>query len=253
MYSSLKSELRKLLTVRSTYVILGLALLALLFFAFYLNGLKATPDALASSNYLVSQATQAMHALAGMLALVGLLLMTHEYRYNTIMYTLTTSNSRLRTLLAKFITVTCFALVTTLLVTILSPALAYLGIHLAGHQLGHQVLPVKELLWHCLYFGWGFAMLALLLAALIRNQVGAIVAFFLIPGPVEALLGLLLKQRAVYLPASALGQVLANPTMEQGGPGGGHLSPARGALVFGAYVVVGWIVAGILFLKRDAN
>ena len=42
-------------------------------------------------------------------------------------------------------------------------------------------------------------MLAFILAIIIRIQVGAIAAVFLIPSTLENLLGLLLKQNQVYL------------------------------------------------------
>jgi hypothetical protein len=66
---------------------------------------------------------------------------------------------------------------------------------------------------------------------------------FLIPGTVEQLLGLLLKKNQVYLPFSALGAVLEH----------NQISYVRAATVVGLYVVVGWIVAWVLFLRRDAN
>lgn len=254
MMGSIRAEFRKLLSVRSTLYLCGAALLMLLIFAFYINGVKADPKMLAvNSGHLAEQATQAVNALAAILGLAGLLLMTHEYRYNTIMYTLTASKSRMRILLAKIITVSGFIMVATVVVAILSPALAYLGIHLAGNHLIHQTIPLGSLLWRCLFYGWGYSMVALLLAAIIRSQVGALVAFLLIPITVEPLLTLVLKHSAVYLPFSALGQVVATPGADHGPLQTGSLTPSRGALVFGAYLVIGWIVAGILFLKRDAN
>jgi ABC-2 type transport system permease protein len=255
MMASVRAEFRKLLTVRSTYIIAGLAFLMMLVFAFYIEGFKAKPEALNNPSLLAGEVISAINAVAGLLALVGLLLMTHEYRYNTIMYTLTASKSRTRTLLAKIIVVSCFALFVSLLVGLLSPTLTYLGVHLHGHTMAAQVIPVGNLLWRCLFFGWGYAMAALLFAALIRNQVGAIVAYFIIPGPLEALMSLLLKNNALYLPFTALMQVTNTAT--GGEPAGAsitrHLSPGKGALVFMAYLVIGWIVAWILFLRRDAN
>ncbi len=253
MMGTLKAEFRKILSVRSTYYILGICLAALGIFAFYAQGIRAVTPDLLRPDYLASQVTQAISALAAFIGLVGLLLLTHEYRHNTIVYTLTAAKSRTQVLLAKVLAVSVFSILVTLIVSVLSPLVASLGIHLAGHHLAPQTLQVGTLLWHNLLYGWGMAMMALLFAGLIRNQVGAIVAFLLIPGPVEALAGLLLKKNTVYLPFSALNQVLASPEAQQGGPNAGHLSPGKAALVFMVYLVVGWLVAWYLFVKRDAS
>lgn len=254
MMTSLKSELRKLFTVRATYALSGFVFAMVIFFAFYIEGFRVTPEALADPGRLASETISAITVVAGLFAFVGLLLMTHEYRYNTIMYTLTASKSRTRTLLAKIIVVSFYALLMSVIVGVASPVLTYFGVQLKGHEFVHQVIPVGDLLWRTLFYGWGYSMIALILATIIRSQVGAIVTVFLAPITLEPLLSLLLKSNTVYLPFSALSQVIAssNPD-QQNGFNVGHLSPSKGALVFGIYLIIGWIVAWILFLKRDAN
>jgi len=58
---------------------------------------------------------------------------------------------------------------------------------------------VWSLLWRSVFFTWGYAMAGLLIALLIRSQVGAIASLFLIPSTVETLLGLLLKKKRSVL------------------------------------------------------
>ena len=87
------------------------------------------------------------------------------------------------------------------------------------------------------------------LAAIIRQQVGAIAAFFLIPALGEQLLSLLLKDNRIYLPFTALTQV----TMPESAGVQNALSPGKAAFVVVLYIVVGWLVAWYLFLRRDAN
>jgi ABC-type transport system involved in multi-copper enzyme maturation permease subunit len=160
------------------------------------------------------------------------------------MYTLTASNSRTKVLLAKILTISSYAVVFALLVGIISPIASYLGVHAHGHTLVPQTLHYGELVWRSLFYGWGFAMAGLLFATLIRSQIGSIAALFVVPGLVEQLLTLLLKEKAVYLPFTAIDAVLnANP----------KLSFAHAALVFAGYLAVGWIAAWVLFVKRDAN
>ncbi len=252
MFATIKSEFRKLITVRSTYFISGLALLIVTFYAFYIEGIRVNPQSLADPGRLASEPIGAIGAVGLIISLVGLLLLTHEYRYNTIMYTLTATKNRVRTLIAKIIVISGYALSMSLIVAVLAPTMAYLGAQVSGHQLVHQVIPVWDLLWRVLFYGWGYAMAALLFASLIRNQVGSIIAVFVIPGTVETLLSLLLKSNTVYLPFTALSQVVVLGG-QQGPIQTGHLSPAKGALVFGVYLVIGWAVALFLFVRRDAN
>jgi ABC-type transport system involved in multi-copper enzyme maturation permease subunit len=246
MIPALRAEVRKLLTIRSTYIILASCLALEFIFAFYGAGIKAATADLHNPHYLASQVTQAISALSILIALVGTLLVTHEYRYNTIMYTLTSSRRRTYILLTKLIVITVFAVVFSLFFGLLSPLLANLGVHLKGHELVHQVIPVGDLVWRSVFAGWGFAMFALILAFLIRIQVGAIVALFFIPTTVEALIGLILKHNAIYLPFTALSLVLDhNPEHP--------VSYTHAALTAGIYIVAGWIIAWALFLRRDAN
>jgi uncharacterized membrane protein len=83
----------------------------------------------------------------------------------------------------------------------------------------------------------------MIFAFIIRNQIGTIVALIFLPGTVEGLLGLLLKENNFYLPFSALNGVINQIPFSHG----------KSALVALAYVAVGWIVAALLFKRRDAN
>src|SRR4030081_2547999 len=98
MIPALKAEFRKLLTVRSTYIIFALALVFVAFFAGYIEGFRTLPDHVHNPNALSEQVTSAVQAMSIFGALIALLLFAHEYRYNTIMHTLTLSNSRTKVL-----------------------------------------------------------------------------------------------------------------------------------------------------------
>jgi len=127
----------------------------------------------------------------------------------------------------------------------------YLGLALKGFTLVHQVFPLS-LLWQAVFVGWGFSMFGFILAAIIRQQVGAMAAFFLIPALGEQLLSLLLKDNRIYLPFTALQQVTLPANAGITDPRQA-LSPGKAALVVCAYLAVGWFVAWYLYLKRDAN
>jgi len=253
MLPTLKAEFRKLLTVRSTYLIAGLVTLLVAFISFLFEGWQLKPAALHDPNQLSGDVTGAL-GLTVFGAIVAILLVTHEYRYNTIMYTLTSSNSRSKVLLSKFIVVSLYAVLLTALIGTLAPVMSYLGVTAHGHTLAPQTLHYGSLAWRSLFYGWGYGMAGLIIAFLARNQVASIVALFVVPGIIEQLLGMWwLKHNSVYLPFSSLSQVLNGPATGSGMPTSSSLSSAKAAGVYIVYLVVGWVVAWYMFLKRDAN
>lgn len=243
MMSAIRAEFRKLFTVRSTYALAALSGLIVIFYAGFIEGWKAG-DTVHNPFKLASEVTGAVGAVSIFAAIVAILLMAHEYRYNTIMFTLTFSNSRSKVLIAKIIAVSVFAIGFTTLVAVLSPLCTWAGLSMHGLHLAPQTLFYKDLIWRSLFFGWSYAMLGLLVITLVRNQIGAIVGLFIAPATIEPLLGLLMKEKSVYLPFSAHQAVLdATP----------RLSYSHATMVFMAYLIIGWLVAWFLFLRRDAN
>jgi ABC-2 type transport system permease protein len=249
MINSLKAELRKLWTVRSTYATLAFCFAIMCIYAFWVEGYKAGDGSRAAADIhkLAFLIRDAVGNLAFFGGIVGILAFTYEYRYNTITYTLTASNSRVRILISKILAVTLYSIFFTLFVAIFASLLMFIGLTLKGLSLGHQVFPV-DIIYKVLFTSWGYAMVGLLIASLVRSQVGAIATFFVIPAFVEPLSGLALKDNRIYLPFTAMQQVTtSSPELKHA------LSPGKAALVFSTYLVVGWIIACYLFLKRDAN
>ncbi len=247
MIASIKAEFLKLWTIRSTYVILLFSLVLLGVFAFYAEGIQAGYT-VSNSDKLANLIKAAAANLSGFGALVGLLSVTHEYRYFTIMYTLTSSKSRTRILLAKMLVATAFSIVFTIFVVVFAVAMMYLGLEIKGLSLVHQVVPA-DIWWKVLFTGWGYCMFATIIAFLIRQQVGSIVVFMFVPGIVESLVGLLLKGNKVYLPFTALQQVTQPEVLGLTNP----LNPTRAALTASVYLLLGGLVAWFMFMRRDAN
>ncbi|HSX16312.1 MAG TPA: ABC transporter permease [Candidatus Saccharimonadales bacterium] len=247
MIPILKAEFRKLLTVRSTYFIVLASLVIVAFFAGFTEGIRGDAANLHRPDLLVSESTNAIVFVGLILAFAGMLLVGHEYRYNTIMYTLTATNRRYKVLLAKFVAISVFAVAASVLVTFFSPLCTIIGAHLAGKVIGPQTYPIWHTLWHCVFCGWGYAMYAFVLIAILRNQVGSIVTFLLFPLIGENILSLLLKNNTKYLPFNAV-QAVANPTGL-----GNHTSTTQAALTVLAYVAAGLAISLFLFQKRDAN
>jgi ABC-2 type transport system permease protein len=248
MIAALKAEVLKVLTIRSTYVIVGITLALEIFVTFYISGWQTNQVALHQSDLLASGTAQTVHALSLLTALIGLFLVTHEFRYNTAAYSLTLSNNRSKVLAAKIIVVSVVAVLLTLLIATLSPLLSLLGIQAHHLHLATQSIPYKDLLWRCLFYGWGYSMAGLVIAALVRNQIGALVTLFIVPGTIEGLLMLWLKHHVVYLPFSALNIIIGHGQ----GIYPNAITPFHAALVFSGWLVGGLVVAWVLFLRRDA-
>jgi ABC-2 type transport system permease protein len=247
MISAITAEFRKLFTVRSTYIIFGIVVILLLFFGFFVSGWQIDSADLHNPTTLVGDVYGAVSVVSIFIGIMTVLLVTHEYRYNTILHTLTLSNKRSKVLFAKLLVMTGLAIVFTFLVSILSPLLAVWGLRAHHLTLVHQHLPYLNTLWRSLFYGWGYTMLALLIAVLLRNQIGSIVTLLVVPGTVEALLGLVLKKNVAYLPFSALKTVVGEGQYKN------SITPFHAALVFVAYLVVGGAIGWILFLRRDAS
>lgn len=249
MFAAIKSEIRKILTVRSTYAILLITLLLLGLFCFYATGWRATPVQLLNDKLLEDTIQQALISTGLLGSLVGLLLVTNEYRYNTIMYTLTASNNRTKSLFAKLIAVVSFSLVFTLTVAIAAPLLVMAGATAHGMSVSPQTMHLSPLFWQVLFVGSAYSIFAFIIAMIIRVQVGAISAVFLMPAMVEPLLGLAMKKDAIYLPYNSLQAVLISSSQT----GLKEISHGAAAGIAAAYIVAGIVVAWILFQKRDAQ
>jgi uncharacterized membrane protein len=120
-------------------------------------------------------------------------------------------------------------------------------VHLAHKHLGPQTFTIMPMLWHCLFCGWAYAMYAFILLMILRNQVGAIVTFLLVPLIGENILMLLLKHNSKYLPFTAAQSVIEPTGL------GNHTTTLQAAVTVLVYVVVGLAISSILFIRRDAN
>ena len=247
MMNAIKAEFRKVISVRSTYFIIALSTAIIIFIAGFIEGFHNDPKALQSADLLASESRGAIVFVGIVFAFVALLLAAHEYRYNTITYTLANTTRRNKILAAKFIVITVFAVLTSLFVTFFSPLCTLIGVHLAGHTLAPQTFDTWQLVWRCVVCGWGYAMYAFILAIALRNQVGAIVTFLLVPLIGENILTLWVKGNSKYLPFTALQSVAAPTDL------GNHTNSIFQLKVVLVYVVVGLIISAVLFNRRDAN
>jgi ABC-2 type transport system permease protein len=240
MMPLLRAELRKLLTIRSTYVLSGVALLLVGFLSFWVMGYRGDPISSTIGMDTIRYAIVPVSVFSG---IVGILMVTHEYRYNTIMYTLTASNSRTKVLAAKVATIVAYTAIFTLLVSVLAAGLALWGVVMHYDTIVPQHFYYWDTAWRALYYTVGYALTGTVIAVLFRHVVGAMVTFLIVPSTVEGLLGLLLKGNAKYMPFTVLDQVQSATVF----------TPLKAAGIFAVYLVAAWLLAWALFLRRDAN
>lgn len=249
MLAVLKSEFRKLLTIRSTYLVT----LGVLGLAAFLDFVAAQQQGsiIASPAYMHDTAIYlGINLFATFAAVIAILHVAHEYRYNTITYTLTTANRRMKVFLSKTLVVMTYSLVIGALVMLVSYWAAKWGFAVKHVSVVPQHLAMWPLVWQSGAYILGNALIGMLLALLIRSLVGAIVAFFFLP-VVEQLLMLLMHDNVKYLPFNTLSQF---GVTAGAGPGvKTPLSPLHALGLFAVYLVVLYVVTSVLFVKRDAN
>jgi ABC-2 type transport system permease protein len=245
MMPAIRAEVRKLLTVRSTYVITGLALALAGFLAFYVAGIKADAASVTDPNFLRGVARGVEGVMGFFVGLVAILLVVHEYRYNTIMHTLTAARSRMDVFAAKIIVLSAFAAVAATLVLLVAVSFPTLGLMTRGMSLGTQHFDIVDALLRGVFFCWGWAMIGFILAIIIRSTAGAVTFLFIGPALLEQLLSLVLKENVAYLPFNILNQIV--------GEGRVTFGLTKTVSLFVLYVFIGWAVSLALFTRRDAN
>ncbi|MDB5184957.1 MAG: hypothetical protein JWN38_765 [Candidatus Saccharibacteria bacterium] len=247
MIPSFKSEFRKLLTVRTTYGISLVSLALTAFFCLYVFGYKGNgAGALTALSFhqLLSDGAS-IGALFG--AIVSALLVAHEYRYNTIMYTLTTNVHRTRVLAAKFGAIVIYAVLFGLASTLVALGSFCIGVLLRGASLPYQDFNVWLDTARLIFSFIAYAIITGIIAVIARSIVVAIVALFLLPTTIEPLLTLLLRDNGKYLPFNAINSVQGAMSSNSA------LTPGAAFWVSCLYLAIGLFVAWLLFTRRDAN
>jgi ABC-2 type transport system permease protein len=254
MMSQIKAEFRKILTVRSTYAISLFFLVLLGIASFYGQGYKIA-QADINDLFLAGNITMVANITSVAGAIIALLLMAHEYRYNTIVYSQTAVNRRSKLLASKMIAILLFVLVFSVLAAGLSFGLTVLGTLAAGHSVPAQNINYLTFLAKDIFFCECYALVGLLVPTLVRNMQASVAIIFIVPNTLEQLLGLIIKDPEKWLPFMSLAQVVEPPVRLKAGSRASPnlVSPEHGAVVFLIYMVIGWAITWYFFLRRDAN
>lgn len=255
MKAILKAEFRKLLSVRSTYVV---GLLALLLsaglMAFYIEGMwgkSGSAAGMLSERAVTEIVLNSFSTVSIFVAIVAMLQIVHEYRHNTIVYTLTAANSRTKAFFAKLAVLGVYAVVFSFAAAFLSLILYFVGIAIRGGSLPPQSVDWLDIIGRGLFINLSYMAIGAITAYLSRNIALAIAVVLIVPSTVEQLLSLLLRENSKFLPFTALGQLtIANPSdLQQINA----LTMPAALLLVSFYLTVGVVTTWYFFLRRDAN
>jgi len=237
----LHSEWIKLFTTRTTWVMVGIGLLCEGLFAGLIVGLIAFND-LGS----VRDIATGTGLLMTLMLVLGVLMITTEFRHGTASSTFLVSPRRWPVLLAKLGAAVLIGLLGGLLFVLVNGGIA-LPLY-SGR--GGSLPPTADLVE--VYAGViaSFSLLCVFglgVGAIVRNQVGAIIAaiafFFIISGLPSLLPGTI----GEYFPASAVG------TLHGRVEGDGTLTQIQGGLVLAAWSLGLWLIGTVLVSKRDLS
>jgi ABC-type transport system involved in multi-copper enzyme maturation permease subunit len=238
----LRSEWLKLWTTRTTWVMLGIGLLGEALFAGLYPGLAPLADI--ERDLREGEIATGVGLLMVLMLVLGVLVVTTEFRHGTSSSTFLASPKRYPALLAK--------LAASLLVGLLA-GLAFVAVNgglalsLVANR-GGDLPPTSDLV--SVYAGVvvSFALLSAFgfgVGAIVRNQVGAIiaaVAFFFVLSPLPELLPGSIGE---YFPAQALGSLHGHVE------GNGGLDQVTGGLVLAAWAAALVTIGILLICRRD--
>ena len=272
MIDALRYEIVRLRTIRSTYWLIGIALVMQFLISMLIAGLfpDAGPlsggdDAFAILLTMGASFGVAPLFIAYIMGLLGVFSMGHEYRHDMIRATLTAISSRPAIMAAKVITTAGIAAAVAFacsLLALLNGALFGVG---APSFTGWRDLTLGTVLFTVL-----FALSGLAIASLTRNQTVAVSLVLLIPSVLESIaktIVLAIKASSdnpsgeggvativKFLPYDAGGQMYTRISIGRMLEIFGIVpfGPVGGGLVMAGFVVILLAASTALFLRRDA-
>jgi ABC-type transport system involved in multi-copper enzyme maturation permease subunit len=242
-----KAELRKILTVRSTYVWLFASFaISVLLVGFWIYGYKDVEHAGQNADAMLKAVMNGIGIVGVFMSFPLILLIGHEYRYNTILYSLTNTRQRFSVFFSKLAVGMLLALVTAAVMAVLTAVAFTIGQSFRDGSMLDQVLLTAKTVWLSLAYIIGNVAFAFVIAIIARSMIAAIAVFLLLPSMIEQLFTLLLKDGIRFLPFTALNNLL---------PSGNTSSEyyPMSLLIVSCYAVGFGILAAVLFKRRDAN
>jgi len=236
----LHSEWIKLLSTRTTWVMIGVGLLCEGLFAGLLTGLASFNDI-----GKVTELITGLGLLMTLMLVLGVLIITTEFRHGTTGSTFLVTPRRWPVMLAKLGACLLIGVVAGLLFVLVNGGLA-LSIY-SGR--GGTLPPSSEIVDVYLGVVVSFALLAafgLGIGAIVRNQVGAIITLLAWGFVVENLLFAFVPSVGRFAPVHAQDGLFGLTTKHL-------LSPAAGAATLVAWTAALAVVGAVLAARRDVS
>jgi hypothetical protein len=242
----LRSEWIKLTTTRTTWVMIAIGLLCEGLFAGLFVGLASIADIVGEDGEGFEEVLTGLGLLMTLMLVLGVLVITTEFRHGTTGSTFLVTPRRWPVMLAKLAACVLIGLLAGLLFVFVNGGLA-MGLF---DSRGGSLPPTSRVVE--IYAGViaSFALLAafgLGIGAIVRNQVGAIIAaiavFFVISGLPELLPGSI----GEYFPAQAVGSL--HGQLE----GDGTLSQVGAGFVLAGWSLLLFAIGTVLVVKRDLS
>jgi ABC-2 type transport system permease protein len=252
MTSLLAAEVRKLWTVRTTWILtaMGFALVALTTGTLVFSEMVVGP--FTGSAPQVAAAVDQIGSNAIFVLIVALLAMTTEFRHGTIGRTLQLTPSRSVVLSAKLAVGVVYAVVFFVLSLVAVASVLLLGVLLQGAsiELGPEV---GTAVWQGLVGLSLNGILGVAVGALLRSQVLAITVLLVWLFVVENLVAALWPGIGRWMPFQALNALFLSDEVMANVPEGmfAPLDAPLALATFLGYVLVATVIAGILLRTRD--
>jgi ABC-2 type transport system permease protein len=235
----LRAELLKLTTVRTTWTMLGIALAAETLFAGLFTALVNVEEL---DDFVELQTSIGL--LMVMLLVLGVLAITTEFRHGTASTTFLASPRRYPAMVAKLGACLALGLGAGLVYVLLTGSLEIPIFDARTHALpatGHIVsVYVGMVMSFSLICAFGLGV-----GAIVRNQVGAIIAAFATFFILSSLPALLPGNIGDYFPGESIGSLQGHS--EEG------LSQVAGGIVFAGWTLGLWAIGTWLTMVRDLN
>ncbi|MEZ5077052.1 MAG: hypothetical protein R2725_06395 [Solirubrobacterales bacterium] len=237
----LRSEWLKLWTVRTTWTMIGIGLLGEALFAGLVVGLASLAEI-----GDIEEIETGIGLILVLVLVLGVLTVTTELRHGTASSTFLVTPSRWPVLLAKLGTILAAGVLIGLAFVAINASLALTLFDARGGRLPATGDIVS------VYFGVVVSLalvgaFGLGLGAIVRNQVGAIIAAIAVLFVLSPLPGLLPGAVGDYFPAQAIGSLHGRVE------GDGSLSQIGGGLVLAAWSAALVAIGTLLVCRRDVS
>jgi ABC-2 type transport system permease protein len=200
----------------------------------------------------ITVADRLSFALAGvstsltLLAVVGVLLITQEFRFNTLRVTFAAVPRRPAVILAKAIVLALVALIVSAAMVAFSTALGAAVLSARDAPIDFGISGTSRVLFGAVLLSILYTLIGLAVGAIVRSQALALVLVIVWPLLVEGIFGAIFPQVGKFMPFAAANAML---TIDEDPD---FFSPWFGAAYLAGFTVVLLIIGSIVVNRRDA-